>query len=545
MGLRYEYFTPIQEIHNLIGNWDPTLGMEQVGLNGLRSAYNAYPKDVSPRLGLAWDISGKGTTVIRAGGGIYYDNPASAQFIALQGTLPGGQIGIDAIPTGSLLYAANGTLLNGGHPIAPNGSGMSTQTVNFDGGNLNWVLNGTTPIFPTAPSLACAPKGVVATAGPCSIYATSKNLPSPEIFSWNAGVQHALTSTVSLDVNYIGNHGSRLPGVSDLNQPIGAGQGPSNVNKNLPLAASYPYLQYIDFMTNTEFSNYDALEVTLTARNFHGLSFLAGYALSKALTEEPGTGYGLASPQNNLNPMGDYGPTNFDVRDHFSFTPSYTLPGRKAPLQLLEGWSIQSAILMTTGLPWNASSSSNFSGSTEKKDRWDFFGNPGDFTQTDQVIPWYSGTVKVAGVTTFNPNMPAACITQATAIGTYDPTSSATQLAGDLAKFGCYLQGSSVMIAPPPNTFGTATRNMFRGPDYIDWDFSVFKNIKFGERLNAQFRAEFFNIINHKILYQGSGNPNSPAAFGCACETPDQAQTNPVLGLGGARNIQFGLKLIF
>jgi hypothetical protein len=100
------------------------------------------------------------------------------------------------------------------------------------------------------------------------------------------------------------------------------------------------------------------------------------------------------------------------------------------------------------------------------------------------------------------------------------------------------------MIAPPANTFGTASRNMFRGPDYVDWDFSLFKNIRIKERLTAQFRAEAFNILNHKILYQQNTNPNG-SSFGCACETPDQAQTNPVLGLGGARNLQLGLKLIF
>ena len=536
MGLRYEYFTPISEIHNLIGNWDPTIGFEQVGLNGLKHAYNAYPKDISPRFGVAWDISGKGTTVIRAGFGVYYDNPASAQFIGLQGTLPGGQIGIDAIPTGSILYAANGVPTG---PVAPNGSGMSTQTVNIPGANLNWVLNGKTPIFPafSPTSLACG-NGLKASAAPggagpgvpagftnpsgCSIFATSANLPSPIITSWNLGIQHTLTSTVAVDVNYIGNHGGRLPGVTDLNQAITTGPQAGT----LPLAAAYPYLAYVDFMQNNEVSNYEGLEATLTARNFHHLSFLAGYSYSHALTEEPGTGYGLASPQNNLNPMGDYGPTNFDIRHHFSFTPSYTIPGIKSPLHLLEGWSVQSAVLMTTGLPWNASTTKNLSGSNEKKDRWDFFGNSSDFTQTSTPIPFYSNVA----------TMPAQCLNAANLIGT---------TATSLVKYGCYAQGSSVMIAPPANTFGTASRNEFRGPDYIDWDFSLFKNIKFTERLTAQFRAEAFNILNHKILYQGTTNPATTSSFGCACETPDQAQTNPVLGLGGARNLQLGLKLIF
>jgi hypothetical protein len=543
LGVRYEYFTPISEIHNLIGNWSETAGLEQVGVNGLKHAYTNDPTDFSPRLGVAWDISGKGTTVIRVGGGIYYDNPASAQYIALQGTLPGGQIGIDAIPTGSLLYLANGSTIG---PIAPNGQGMSTQTVQIPGANLNWTLNGKTPIFPafSPTSLACgnglAPVNAVPGApaknpSGCSIYATSPNLPAPMITSWNLGVQHALTPTLALDVNYIGNHGGRLPGVIDLNQF-------NSTTGVYPLAAQYPYLAYVDYLQNNEVSNYDGLEATLTARNFHRLSFLAGYSFSHALTEEPGTGYGVAVAQNSLNPMADYGPTPFDVRHHFTFTPSYILPSKKSPLQLLEGWSVQSAILVTSGLPWNASTTTNLSGDLEKKDRWDFFGNPGDFTQTSQPIPFFPGTVKVSGATVFNPNMPASCITEATAIGTYSPASPTT---GDLGKFGCYMQGSSVMIAPPPNTFGTATRNEFRGPDYVDWDFSLFKNEKIKEWLTAQFRVEAYNILNHKILYQGSTNPNSPTSFGCACETPDQAQTNPVLGVGGARNLQLGLKLLF
>jgi hypothetical protein len=545
-GVRYEYFTPIQEIHNLIGNWDPTIGFEQVGLNGLKHAYNAYPKDISPRLGVAWDISGKGTTVVRAGFGVYYDNPASAQFIGLQGTLPGGQIGIDAIPTGSILYAANGVPSG---PVAPNGSGMSTQTVNIPGQNLNWVLNGATPIFPafSPTSLACG-NGLKASAAPggagpgvpagftnpsgCSIFATSPNLPSPMITSWNLGIQHAITSTVAMEVNYIGNHGGRLTGVVDMNQVSKANQqaGLASIT-NLPFYNQYPYLQYIDYQTDSEISNYNALEATLTARNFHRLSFLAGYTYSHALTEEPGTGYSIQQAQDPSNPMGDYGPTGFDIRHNFTFSPSYVLPSKKSPLHLLEGWSLQSAVLLHTGFAWTASTTTNISGTNEKKDRWDFFGNPSDFNQTTSTIPFYAGSNIAA--------MPAACTQSAASIGT---------TATSLVSFGCFAQGSSALIAPPPNTFGTEGRGMFRGPGFANWDFSIFKNTPIKERLTAQFRAEFYNILNRANLSTGSGsisNSSEGTTFAQANQTWDQASTNPVLGTGGARTIQLGLKLIF
>ena len=86
---------------------------------------------------------------------------------------------------------------------------------------------------------------------------------------------------------------------------------------------------------------------------------------------------------------------------------------------------------------------------------------------------------------------------------------------------------------------------------------SVNKEFKIKERLTTQFRAEFFNVLNHPILTNPNGpanagynDPSSPGAqgvpgFGCGCNTPDQAAPNPVLGTGAPRSIQVGLKLLF
>jgi hypothetical protein len=96
-------------------------------------------------------------------------------------------------------------------------------------------------------------------------------------------------------------------------------------------------------------------------------------------------------------------------------------------------------------------------------------------------------------------------------------------------------------------------RNIFRDSGFKNWDFSLLKNWKFTERFSAQFRAEFFNILNHPNFANPYGaragydnnDPSGGLGFGCGCITPDAAATNFVLGSGGARDIQFGLKLLF
>lgn len=126
-----------------------------------------------------------------------------------------------------------------------------------------------------------------------------------------------------------------------------------------------------------------------------------------------------------------------------------------------------------------------------------------------------------------------------------------------LNNLGCYKVGNSVMTPPALGTFGNLGRNVFRDTGFRNLDLSIAKNFRFKERLTAQFRAEFFNILNHPNFANpwggtsgwgpsnGFSDPSFPGAFGCGCATPDTAAVNPVLGSGSARAIQLGLKMIF
>src|SRR5579883_226528 len=537
LGLRYEYFTPLGEKDNLIGTWDPNVGFQQVGVN-IKSAYNPDSRDFSPRLGLAWDVTGKGTTVLHVGAGIYYTNIIIDQLANSKGGV-GRAIGISAIPTAYSLYAANGTPMP---PLNPtNGIGAATATI--PGSQLTWAVPPAQVLPATgASSFVCgdgiAPINPVAGApaknpSPCNILFTPPNLPAPRVYGWNLGIEHAFSSNISFKVNYVGNHGTRLPGLLNLNQlnnnsPAEIACGHCEAPQNLPYFSSFPYLFGITELTDSDVSYYNGLQTTLTTRTFHNLAFNAGYTYSHALSDLQGSDFHSTVAQNSLNPLGDYGAAQFDIRHHFGLTLTYNIPGMKSPGQMLQGWVISSAIVIQSGLPYNVVDTSNDPSRTgQLVDRWDFFGNPRDFKSTGNPIPFYKTLA----------SMPAAC-------------TQAFNAAGGLATLadGCYAMGNSVMIAPAPGQFGTMSKNMFYDSGYRNWDFSLFKNWTFKERLTAQFRAEFFNILN----LTNYANPNlvgtndpSGGQFGCGCETPDVANTNPVLGSGAAREIQLGLKLLF
>lgn len=511
LGLRWEYDAPPTADNNLLGNWEPSVGFEQVGKQ-ISSPYNPDRKDFGPRVGFAWDVTGKGTTVIRAGGGLSYSLlPMNAYINAGPGNA--NTKGITVIPTGACETAPA--------PGAPCpqtfGGTIATTTLTLKRSQVNWSLAG--PVLPAAAGVqSCT------AASPCNIMAMDRNFTAPYVATWTLSFEHAFSNAVSLEAAYVGDHGDRLAGIIDVNQA-------DLTTGVLPYANQFPYLGFINFLTNLDRSNYNGLQATLTTRNYHNLSIVAGYTYAHALDDSTHD-FGTVVPQNSLDPAAQYGPSDFDIRHRFTLSVTYDIPGMKSPGQLLQGWEINSIVTLQTAQPWDVvDTADNVSNTGESEDRWDFFGNPGDFTSGPTPIPYFSGTT--------NPT----CAAKAAAIGA---TASLTQ-------FGCFQKGGSIMLAPPLGTFGTMGRNMFRDSGFRNMDLSVVKTWKFNERLSSQFRAEFFNVLNHPnfmdpALPLGQGlfaDPSQFTQFGCGCQTPDVAAVNPILGSGGNRAIQLGLKFIF
>jgi len=531
LGLRYELNTVIKEEHDLLGNFSPTVGLEQVGKQ-IKSPYNGDHKDFAPRLGFAWDITGNGRTVVRGGFGLMYETLNWESFLALENSL-----GLSSVPTGAIIDASGGTA----------GGKISVGTVNFTGtdpnnGGINWdpaVTGIPGTVFPTTP-LNCF-------NNPCSVMGVDPNLKTPYVLTWSLNVQHSFTPNLSLEVGYVGNHGSRLVGIRDINQ-VNPALDDGSEQLGRPFNAQFPYLAQIFQMENIYRSNYDGLQATLTARNFHGLSMVAGYTYSHALDMvganwDFGAGNGL--PTDSTKYQREYASSDFDIRHRLTLSFTYLVPGKKGSAQMLEGWQINTITTLNSAQPWGVmDAGTDVSLTGELNDRWNFYGNPRDFKSTPVGIPFFQpGTPINPGDPTFAINNPL-CATPAAAQGSTD----------SLLAFGCYANGRSALIPPVFGTFGTMGRNIFRDTGFKNVDLSVAKNFKWGEHFGAQFRVEFFNILNHPNFANPFGGQNGwahndPSAggglFGCSCATPDVAASNPVIGSGGSRAVQLGLKLTF
>jgi len=606
LGLRYEYYTPETERNNYIGNFNPnvnplnTPAIQQFGPGApLSSEFNAGLGRVWPRLGVAWDVQGNGKTVVRAGFGVLEGGTSMAALNIIS-------------PFGANFPSINvnntGTSIN---QHTPANFAFTCATASCPG-TWNWNQTGA-PVFPTAAptvingvtytGVTCAPAAPPFNGTPCSTGAMDPNLRQPFAAEWNLDIQRAITNSLTIDVAYVGDHGYDIENMIDLNQPalgtgwntpvaaapfsgltpaqlcispasVAAGYNECSANKTVTAAVQanaaaagqyssiFPYLSQINESTNGDFSNYNALQVTLQGRNYHGLSFLSGYTFGHALSEKPNDADPtdtsgatiLQSDKNNLRL--NYGSSPNDIRHRFTFSPTYTIPGMKSPAQMLEGWSVNAIVTVQTGLRWNPSdtTSVDWLGTGEKSNTsipvgvvqyWNYTGPTSAFSNTSQhAIPCYG---VLGGCTPFA-STPAATLAacQSSAQAPYAGNAALQGLAlAALANAACYVQNGGVLTPPAYGTLGDAGAGVFAGPTYKNVDFSVLKLWKIKERYSAQFRLEFFNLLNRTDFSAPGSNPSSglSGGFGYATSTPDS--TNAVLGSGGPRHIQFGLKLAF
>ena len=534
-GIRYEFSSVPQEANNLLGNFDPNLGMVQVG-HQISSLYNPDHKNFGPRFGFAWDVLGNGRTVLRGGGGLIYETVNWQSFVAFNNAFGPG-----TVPTGAPIDAAGDT--SGGTITSSN-----VTVKNFLNYPTTWdAANG--PLYGSS-TVNCF-------NSPCPIMTVDHNLTTPYVWNWTLNLQHAFTANLSLEAAYVGNHGSNLTGIRDINQPpVGSDYNPACAEGNspdqlcLPYNGKFPYLANIFQMGNVYRSNYNGLQVTLNARNYHGLSMVAGYTYSHALDDVGANwdfGYGSGLPQNAHNVAAEYASSDFDMRHRLTVSLTYAIPGRRGFGQMREGWEINSIITLESPQPWGPMDEGTdaagigplpVSPPANSPIRWSFYGKTSDFKSEPGVsgIPYFGGAS--------NP----ACEAQAVAVdgAAVGPSNASLNL------FGCYANGSSVMIPPPLGQFGNMSRNMFQDTGFKNFDFSLAKNFHFGETMRLQGRIEFFNILNHPNFANPYGGQNgfglndpSVRPFGCGCATPDIAAANPAVGSGGPRSIQIGLKLAF
>src|SRR5215472_1841623 len=355
---------------------------------------------------------------------------------------------------------------------------------------------------------------------PNATYAGAKVLPSgvqPDlktltVESWSFKIEQQISPATSLGVSYIGSHGYHGLLSVDANLPI------PTICPASPCPAGYPAGAYYNPPNATPANNavwntthwfsegissYHGLEVDFHRRVAHGLHFRGVYTFSKALDDGDSMNTSVAtnSPAyvaNPFQPKSDYGPASFDLRHAAVFNATYDLPfgrhdgsGSQWVNKLFEGWQLSGIETVQSGLPFTPQLSYNPS-------------NDGD-TRNPVRPSW-------------NPNFTGPVI---------------------LGSPNLYFNPDA-FTQPPAGTYGNAGRNILTGPGLVATDLSLAKKLAFSERLNLQFRAEFFNIFNHTNF-----NTPNPVVFTAA--TGGASPTAGVITSTSttSRQIQLGLKFLW
>ena len=323
---------------------------------------------------------------------------------------------------------------------------------------------------------------------------------TPTVLSYTFKIEQQLSPNTSLGVGYVGSHGYHEMLSADVNEPAPTflPSGEAFYPKGAPFVN--PKLANTTTWLSEGVSSYNGLEVDFNQRFSHGFQLRGVYTYSKNLDDGTAlnSSVGVNAPGFVMFPLNtklDWGRATTDVRNLASINGSYELPfgrGKTGWQEKLEhGWTLSGIASVQSGFPFTPQLGFNPTNNGDSR-------NP----IRPSWNPNFTGPVILGGPNQYyNPN---------------------------------------AFVLPAAGTYGNAGRDILTGPGLTELDLSATKSTRLSERFNLQFRAEFFNILNHANF----GTPN-PVVFSSASTTPAPTAGVITSTASTSRQIQFGLKLLF
>jgi len=326
----------------------------------------------------------------------------------------------------------------------------------------------------------------------------------PRIQNWFFSVQRELPKDTVVELSYNGSHSTRLPIIADYNEAT-----PNLPGQTLAYTARVPIPTFgpITWLDPAGDNHYNGLSARVEHRFTKSLYILNSFTWGKGMGDseqalEYYAGYFQANPQNIHNLVAEKGLSSFDVKLNNVTSVVYQLPFGKGRQYLanmhpaldaiLGGWEINAINTAHTGTPLDVIYATSGSAAELSSLGNDYRGEP---------FP--------------RPNVTGNAISQSRS-----------------AMLNTFFAGYTFTTPPTSAPFGDVGRNAFRAPNFEQWDQSIDKNFRIRETVRLQFRAEFFNVLNHTNF----GIPNTittNAAFGTIRSTYPSRQG------------QFALKLLF
>jgi hypothetical protein len=470
------------------GTADPAAASTPYNQFIVSGQHNAYSNTQAvvwePRVGIAWKPLHSDNTVIRAGAGIFADELPGALAEDAAFNAPG--LNAFTIGNGTMAPGAAGSLFA---TAAQANQALLTQF--HTGGSFNSISQ-TVPGF-----------------SPPNFFSFPNAFDQPTYYKWNFEVEQALSAKMALTVNYSGMHGIHVP-VADggLNAYCPASVCPSGfagLPSTVPNAALGTVTQYLSAGT----ANYNGVSVSLQRRMSAGVSFNLNYTWSHAFDDVSNGGvanlpFGIlvTDPsvsllQNPFNVRGNYGPSDYDVRNYVSaslvFNDMFRHAGFKwGPNRVFGGWTLSSNWFFRTGLPFS-------------------------IVDTSAEAPLlglnFDGPIFATPVA----KVPGSC--GSSAVNT--PCLSASQFA----------PAANGM----PTGFGTMGRNSVYGPDFFDVDLALTKDVAITEHVTFSFGAQAYNLFNHSNFDQPVNDISNPQ-FGSSIATvgPPTSLLGSFVGAGSS-----------